>query len=68
MGIKNSKNRLTKKQTKIHNTISINFKFIQPYIYTVVVAIHKENIPFHAVQFYTSGSFLSKKDCWERLR
>ena len=37
MGIKNSKNRLTKKQTKIHNTISINFKFIQPDTYTVVV-------------------------------
>ena len=35
---------------------------------TVVVAIHKENIPFHTVQFYTSGSFLSKKDCWARLR
>ena len=28
---------LTKKQTHIHNTISINFKFIQQDIYTVAV-------------------------------
>ena len=28
---------LTKKQTNIHNTISINFKFIQQDIYTVAV-------------------------------
>ena len=27
---------------------------------TVVIAIHKENIPFHTVQFYTSGSYLEK--------